>query len=157
MKLSCWMAFNESLVVTDCQSSVCCPCPSPVWGYITLCTALDCISLKCVLLSAMYTTSCLAFESWLTGERRCWCLVEVFCVVLKMFYLSSILFLIANAGIPCTGTQQILWADARLTTCALYFRWLSISTWASNSASQRVSIVLLCWRMLNLTNQSVGL
>ena len=112
------------------RQSVCCCCPSLFWGYITLCTsctALDGMSLKWLLPSALFTLQLTCV--W--GLARLWCLVKFCYVLLKMFYVSSVLFLIAVVRIPCT--PRILWANARLTTCAFHFRRPSLVTWASNS------------------------
>ena len=50
-------------------------------------------------------------------------------VVLKMFNFSAVLFVTANVGVTYrVPPPGILWANARLTTCALYFRQPSLAT-----------------------------
>ena len=76
----------------------------------------------------------------------------IYVLVLPMFYTSAVLLFIENVGIPCTA-PRILWANARLTTCALYFRRPSLATWASILPGSCIYIALMCWRTLNLSTK----
>ena len=83
--------------------------------------------------SSMYTTRCLDLWSGSQGERR-WCLVKFVLFTFKRFTYRLYCFWQQTSGyrIP----PRILWANARLTTWALYFRQSSLATWASNLAWQ---------------------
>ena len=139
-KSSCFWLYPswKGTSITDYWQLVCCCCPSPFWGYIILFTALDGIRSKRLLLSAVYTLQ----AAWLwglacRGERR-WCLVKLF-FVSKMFCLSAVLLLTANAEISCT--PRILRAKYPTTNVRARCIFVghseqSIATWASSFAWQ---------------------
>ena len=65
--------------------------------------------------------------------------------------MSAILFLRAYVRIPCT--PRILWANALLTTCALYSCRTSLASWASKSAWQLCLYNLIVLTDVKPTNE----
>ena len=95
--------------VTDCQSSICWCRLSPFWGCITLGTALDGIRLQSFNGFSLTVICKQVIWVWgmgLQAERR-WRLVKFVLFVVKMFYISHVLFLIAYVGIPCNPADII--------------------------------------------------